>query len=169
MGLRILPGNPIHSRLVEIHNVRFENMHRKTQPSYFIHSQEAMRRFARTGHLSDHLFGMRDFTPEERIRILTQILQSCRENPAFHMRFLLEDSRMSEYEFISFADLGVQISSAYTDYHAAYHKEALVTLSSFTQAFEDYYMNTLLPDHCLSEEESLAFLQSLIDALQAQA
>lgn len=169
MGLCIVPGNPLHDRLVEIHNARFENMHHKTQPTYFVHSQEAMRRFARTGHLSDHLFGMRDFTPEERIRILTQLLQSCRENPAFHVYFLLEDSRMSEYEFISFGGLGVQISSAYTDYHAAHHKEALVTLASFTQAFEDYYVHTLLPDHCLSEEASLAFLQSLIDALQSQA
>ena len=168
-GLHLVPGNPLHSRLVEIHNARFENMHHKTPPTYFVHSQQAMLRFARTGHLSDHLFGMRDFTPEERIRILTQILQSCRENPAFHMRFLQEESRLSEYEFISFGDLGVQISSAYTDYHAACHREALITLSSFTQAFEDYYMHTLLPNHCLSEEASLAFLQSLIDGLNAQA
>lgn len=166
-GFGLPMAHPMLRRFVEIHNARYDNIHHKPQATYFVYSRKAMRRFARTGHQCDHFFGMRDFTVDERICILERLLQSCCENPSFHVYFLRDDARMPECEFIGFGGMGVQISSAYTDYNAAYHKESLVMFPAFTQAFEDFFVHTLVPEYCLPSEDSQAFIRELIDELKA--
>lgn len=166
IGIGLPMDHPMVEQFVQTHDARYENIHRKTQPTYLVFPQDSLCRFVSTGHQSTHFFGMRDFTPEERIEILSRLIQSCHANPGFHLHVLRSDVCAPEYRFVSFGDLGVMLSSAHSSYDASTYKEALLTLPTFLSAYETYFIDTLIPDFCFSQDESLALLQRFIDQLR---
>lgn len=166
-GIGLSMDHPMIEEFARVHTARYLNIHQKNQPTHLVFPQDTLRRFARTGHQSAHFFGMRDFTPEERVTIFSRLIASCRENPNFHVHMLRCSVVSPEYRFVSFSDLGVMLSSAHSSYDAATHKEAVLTLPQFLESFESYFIDTLIPECCLSQEESLAFLQQLTDELQS--
>lgn len=63
----------------------------------------------------------------------------------------------------------MQITPIDTDYNiAGAHSGVLVSLSDFTQAFEDYFIKSLIPQYCHSEAETIVFWESLIRRLGTQ-
>ena len=161
--LGLSPDAPLMRKLISVHDARYRNLLRKKEPTYFVLSRPAMRSFAQTGRLSDHLFAMRAFTPQERRAILRAFIDACRANASLHVHLLREDATAPVACFSGYADMGVQISDNHTTYNIrAHHGEAFIGLPAFADALSAYCIESLIPGECLSEEESLACLERML-------
>lgn len=168
-GIGVDMDHPLIDHFISVHQARRQNFRTKKEPTYFVFSTQGLRSFASTGRRTHHFPGMRAFTAAERITILRELITQCNQNSAYHVNLLQPHVLTPEYALIGFGDLGVLIAPSRASYSTSTHKEALISLPSFVQAYETYFVKTLIPDFCLSQEESLAFIQSLIDELQSQS
>ena len=161
--LGLEPDAPLMQKLISVHDARYKNLLHKKEPTHFVLSRPAMQSFAQTGHLSDHLFAMRAFTPQERRIILCAFIDACRANANLHVHLLREDAMAPVACFSGYADMGVQISDNHTTYNIhADHGEAFIGLPAFADALSTYCIESLIPGECLSEEESLACLTAML-------
>ena len=127
-----------------------------------------MRRFAETGRASDHFWGMRPFTPDERVRIFETILASMRENPQFRLYFWQDGDVPRDVEIIHYAGEGILITQPNTSYRLDEDlNEVMVTHEGFCKAFQDFYDKIALKNHVIDREEAEAFMEECIDVARA--
>lgn len=158
--------DPLMQELIRVHSERYNNLLHKAEPTYIIMSPVAMKAFAETGHISDHLFAMRDFTPQERKAILLPLLDALRANDNLHVHLFRDETVEPVSCFCAYADVGLQISANHTAYNVAQdHGEVFVGLPALAQTFTSYCVDTLIPESCLSREESLAWLIALAEGI----
>jgi len=156
-------------QLTEIHTRRFHNIYHKKRVTHVVLSYETMKKFAQTGRLPDHFFGMRPFTVSERHQILAHCRDQARSNPYFNIYFLKNDGERIEREAACYESKGVLIHDSCTDYNlTGKHADALITLEAFTALLARYFRETLLPSRTHSVGASISLLSSLIDALPAE-
>ena len=74
--------------LEDVYRRRVENTWQKRRHSHVIMKYGAMRRFAMTGRSTDHFWAMRPYTPQERMAILSKLLEQQRKNPYVPLYFL---------------------------------------------------------------------------------
>lgn len=155
---------PLLQTLCHVHDERYQNLLDKKQPTILVLSQTAMRAFMQTGHMSDHLFAMRDFTPEERRAILLPLIEAVGKNPNFHLHFFRDEHMSAIGCFSGYADMGVQISANHTAYNLEVdHSEVFIGMPAFAETYMTYCTDTLIPEYCLDQQESLDFLHQLLD------
>lgn len=159
----------IAAQLRPLFDKRYHIIREKKQPSYSISSPSCFRRFLETGRLSDHVFCMRPFTVDERIRILDELIDMAQSNPHYHFHFLNDGLQVHRFQFVCCEGLGVLALRLDTDYRNDEGKDNLyITEDMFTQQYINYYMQTLIPRHCRAEDESLAMLKAMREKLAAQ-
>ncbi|MBR5301211.1 MAG: hypothetical protein IKU38_00060 [Clostridia bacterium] len=147
-----------------IHMGRWDNMFSRKKESRMIFSQAAMRSFAATGRLSDHFFAIRTYKPEERAAIIRNLRDQVRNNPLFHVYFFCERFEPMLTEIGLYEGLSTLMTKPYTNYDlASDHTEAIVTEKEFCERYKAFYMNDLLERHVISQEETMALLDELID------
>lgn len=162
MGLA--PDDPVIDEFVRVHEARYHNLTTKKETTHFVLSLPAMRDFMRTGRLSDHLFAMRAFTPQERCEILSAFIDACRANPNLHVHILADERTAPVACFSGYADIGVQISDNHTTYNITNnHGEVFIGLPAFADALRTYVADALISDICLDEKNSLARLTALLE------
>jgi hypothetical protein len=93
----------------EIHAARHWNIVHKRQATHMILSERAMRRFIRTGVMSDHFFAMRPFSPAERVEILRVCLELAQGNPGHHIYFIKDEDLFKGMAFTGFGEVGLRI------------------------------------------------------------
>jgi len=148
--------------LMRIHKARYANIHEKKKKTQFIFSWDSLRRFAKTGRTTDHVAGMRAFTPKERAAILTDVVQKCRENVYLNIRILKPDVRVRGMTLTTYESLGVYLLDAYTQYDVINgHSEAFMLMPDFAATMEDFFQDELLAKHTCTEAESLEMLERL--------
>ena len=153
-----------------IHLARWENYFSGRRTNHIIFSQEAMERFAATGRQSDHFFAVRDYTGEERVKILMELKRQAQENPNFCMYFFKEGFRPPMTEVGLYEGVGTLMTKPQTNYDlAADHAEALVTQKEFCQRYKEFYVEYLLVRHVMSKEETLALMDELIEIAASAA
>ena len=156
-------NDPLMQELCRVHEARHQNLMNKKETSMLIFSCAALLSFAHTGHMSDHLYAMRDFTPQERREVLVSLLHAVQRNPALHLHFFRNDASTPVSAFAAYEDMGMQISANNTAYDLSNdHSEVFVGLPAFAETFSAYCANTLIPEHCLDKAESIAYLETLI-------
>ena len=166
--LGLAPEDPTLLELIRVQEERYRNLLTKKEPTYFILSRPAMAAFAQTGHMSDHLFAMRNFTPAERKAVIAPLVQAMRAEHPLHIHFLHDDTLTPANCFSAYQDMGVQISANNTAYNVAEdHSEVFIGLPDFEESFRSYCINTLIPEFCLPREESIVFLTRLLSELDA--
>lgn len=160
--------------LVALQRKRYNNIHSNRQTTHLVVSETAMRKFARTGRLSDHAYLMRPFTTEERIRILKDCLERSGENGGrrFHIHLLNPetDERICAndhpIEMICYGEKCVQLTPALTDYNFGKgHSEIFIEQEAFLGLFVEFFMNDLVQYHTRPEEDTAALLRELIREL----
>lgn len=162
MGLS--PDDPLVQEFIHVHEERYHNLMNKKETTHFVLSLPAMRDFMRTGRLSDHLFAMRAFTPQERREILGTFLEGCRANPNLHVHVFADERTAPVACFSGYADIGVQISDNHTTYNITNnHGEVFIGLPAFADALRAYVADALISDICLDDEKSLARLTALLE------
>ena len=146
------------------HLERFENVFSKKKESHIIFSIEAMRRFAQTGRLSDHFFAIRDYTPAERTKILENLRDQAKVNPGFHIYFFKESFEPPLTEICLYEGAGTLMTKPYTNYDlAGDHTETIITKKEFCERYKQFYVNDLLERHVISDEETMALMDELIE------
>lgn len=149
--------------------LRHANRVEKPHPTYVIFSRQALERFVRSGMLLDHFRSLRPFTPAERRQILLHLIHQAETMPTMHLH-VARDERLFHGPQLSCYDGGGVLLSPVVDRHistptgGAPYCEAFIQDAAFARQFQDYYLNTLLPDFACTEEESLSILRVLADA-----
>lgn len=147
----------------KVHHERVRNVFEKHRVSKSIMKRSAMVRFARTGRLQDHFWGMRPFTPEERVRIFRLLLEHNENNPYFDVYFLKDNDFLRDMEFAYYENVGIMMMNASTDYAMqGNHSEVMIVHEEFMRMFKEYYEKNLLTDQVLNRAETVNFLNSLI-------
>ncbi|MBE5798974.1 MAG: hypothetical protein E7321_03370 [Clostridiales bacterium] len=151
----------------QIHLERWENIFEKKKSTHIICSQEAMARFARSGRLSDHVFVIRTYTPRERVQILMHLRAQARENPNFSLYFFKAGFEPMLTEIGLYEGEGTLINKPYTHYDlAGDHAEAIIAQKEFCQRYKEFFIKDLLERSVISQEETLAYMDALIEMAQ---
>lgn len=151
------------AELTDIFNKRFINNMEKKKHSWYVMKRTALERFMQTGRLSDHLWAMRPFTPEERREVFAEILSCCEKNPYIHLLLLRDDDFLMDRDVCLYEDEGLLLQPAATDYDlAGDYNEVLLTHPLLMHWFREYYMKVIVKNLCFSEKESMEILRSMV-------
>ena len=162
MGLSL--DDPLLQELIRVHTARHQTLFTKKEPTLFILTRQSLTDFANTGHMSDHLYAMRDFTKEERKAVLLTLLDALHQNDALCLHFIKDDALTPVGCFCAYEDLGMQIAANHTAYNMeACHSEVFVGLPALAHSFIHYCTSTLIPESCMTREESIAWLAQLTE------
>lgn len=162
------PENEQIQELMRIHQARYVNIHEKHKKTQFIFSWDSLCRFAETGRTTDHVAGMRAFTPMERAAIMRDIVRKCRENVYLSIRVLRPGIRVRGMTLTTYEALGVYLLDAYTQYDVVNgHSEAFMLTPDFAETMEDFFRDELLAKHVCSEGESLGMMEDLARSCEA--
>ena len=163
--------------LVAIQKKRYANVHSREQTTHLVISAKAMRTFAETGRMADHLYTMRPFTVDERLQILRTCLKDMgADSPKnFHIHLLCEEDEeriyANEYpiEMVCYDGSCVQLTPALTDYDFQKgHSELFIEQEIFRKLFVDFFMNDLVQYHTLPEDCTAELFRELIAELEAE-
>ena len=159
------------SKLRSMQEKRFHNVMTKRQPTHWVASAKALRRFARTGVQNDHFFAMRPFTVEERIRIFRNLLSMLETNPYFHLYLMRPEDEDSflDLEATYLEGVGLQLTPTGTDYRITDGwTETMLTEESFCTLYREFFMEELIGQHTCPASDSAALLQEIIRELQEE-
>lgn len=148
--------------LTRLFEQRYANLEQKRKRTWLFLKRDAMERFARTGVMSSHFWGLRPFTPEERRRILAEQLRLMRVNPGYRLFFLRDDCGIRDIDVCCCERFGTLISNGYTDYDLDKgYTEILLGHKKFMRLFEDFAQDKLVAQ-CSGEQETRAIIKNLI-------
>ncbi len=153
----------VRGTLRAIQDRRFSNLHNKRKQTHMTVKRGALRHLALTGTTPDHFWGMRPFTPQERVRWLERLLGEHLTNPFFHLHILRDDSVVSDLEFSWYEGVGLLNVPGNSTYDlAAGHAEALITNPTVVNRFHDFYLKQLVMSSCYAESAVSEILRGLI-------
>ena len=164
--LGMSPDEPLMQQMCRVHEARYRNLLDKEAPTCLILTRDGLTAFAKTGHMSDHLFAMRDLTVQERIAVLEPLIAASQGSLCIHL--LADNAYRPVSAFAAYQDMGMQISDNHTAYNPKEaHSEVFIGQPEFAASFGRYCTDVLIPEYCLDRAQSLAFLASLLDMLRA--
>lgn len=162
-----IPGIEEMADVVEamrcVYRDRVANTFEKRRVARTIMKRSAMVRFARTGKMSDHFWGMRAFTREERLTILRLLIDQVENNPYFNIYFLKDNDFLRDVEIAYYENVGILVLDANTDYDLGdNHSEIMIVHSEFMRMFKEYFERSLLAEQVDSHTETMDFLRDLV-------
>ncbi len=162
------PDSGMLRLLAQVHRDRYQNIHTKKKPTSFVFSREGLERFAETGRTTDHIAGMRNFTPAERAAILRDVVTKCRKNVYLRVHVLKPETRVRGMTLTAHGGLGVYLLDSYTQYYVVNgHSEAFILMPEFATAIEDFFRDELIEKCALPVNESLEILERLAERMEA--
>lgn len=157
------PSSELISSLYAIYAERGKNTFEKRRITRSVLKRSAMLRFARTGRMSDHFWGMRPFTSAERVAILRRLLDEIENNPYFNVCFLKENDELRDVVIMYFEDKGLLLLDSATDYFLAEgHSEVMILHPEFMRLFKEYFERVLLNGMVTTQRETVRFMRGLI-------
>lgn len=171
--LRALQEGPMNSYpgieeiltpMYTIEKERFENNRDKKKHQCYLHTYDGLLRFMETGIESDHFWGFRPFTPEERYQILSELYNRAANSPYTHLFFLKPGIHLIPDEIGWYEDRGICFLLPQTHYDIENgHSELLFQDPSFCRFFSEYFRKWICQHHAYSEADSLTMLQNLLE------
>ena len=156
---------PFLDELRDIFALRGENIRTKKEPTTLIMTQNGMKEFAKTGRMKDHPFCMRPFTPNERRRILSALLESAETSNVYPLIFSDENMEL-DHSFIGYSRECMLVCKAQADYDLANYTEIVLTSEALSGQFADYVVNFLVRNNVLSRRAGLEFIYSLYQCIE---
>ncbi len=147
-----------------------ENRHRENLRTkhmvYQVFKKSAFESFARSGVISDHPIFLRPFTRHERSEILKSLLETASTNLHHRILFLKDESEVGDLEIDCYHKKGLLLLPSHVDYNFQNnYSEALIPYEPLTEAFGMYFVQTFMKKACLSDNESVAYLRSLLERI----
>ncbi|MBR1707288.1 MAG: hypothetical protein IJ719_00475 [Clostridia bacterium] len=152
--------------MIEIQKQRYlQSVNSKNEQIHVMTDQ--VWEFVRTGKMSDHFWGMRPYTVEERKQILADLIGRCTGRGDFQIRFLKRKPEAIGPELICYDGEGLCFIPAATSYNLENGYAEIMTrdpeiMSSYTQFFKEWF----LPEETLSPEESVQYLKKMLRSLE---
>jgi len=158
----------LFTRLYKIHQARFDNLFSKKKPTHIVLSPQAMMDFARTGQRTDHFFLGRPYTPQERVKILTHLLNQTRDNPNFSIWMSSSPDLLSDKEVTVYDGYGVAMVKADTSWRIREDcDEIMLESTMLAHHFKSYVFSDVLGRRVMPREACIALLEEMIDAAKA--
>lgn len=159
------PGiEEILAPMYSIEKERFENNRDKKKHQYYLHTYDGLLSFMKTGTESDHFWGFRPFTQEERHQILSELYNRAANSPYTHLFFLKPGIHLIPDEIGWYEDRGICFLLPQTHYHIENeHSELLFQDPSFCRFFSGYFRKWVCQHYAYSEADSLKMLQNLLE------
>lgn len=149
-------------RTLAIHEQRYQNHYQKRKYAYQVMSFSGCENFLKTGMFTDHFFGFRSFTLEERKRIFGEMLRCAREHRYFVPLLFKDHSFQCQYNLFCYEKLGVSFDKTDTDYDLRKgNRSIFLNFTEFTNQYLQFFTGTLVKTKCHSAEESLALLEEM--------
>lgn len=149
--------------LYELEKARFENNRDKKKHQYYLHTEKGLRHFMETGMESDHFWGFRPFTPEERYATLRELYERAVRSPYMHLYLLKPGLEPVSDEIVWYENHGISLVLPNTHYHIGRdHAELLFRDPAFCRFFSGYFRKWFCQNYAFSEEESLTTLHALL-------
>ena len=149
-------------RTAAIHEQRYQNQYCKKKDTYRIMTYAGCKRFLETGLCTDHFFGFRPFTPDERKQIFRETIVFAQKNPHFIPLLIKDRSFQCKFYLIGYDKLGVSLDMADTDYNIEKgHHSVFLMFPEFTRQYMDFYLSTLIHEKCHTQQKSLQILTEL--------
>ena len=177
----IMPSLPLNAEILtlvrelcSLQQTRYQILHSKHSPSYFILAQNALKNFLWTGRLKNHPFPLRTFTPKERVLILSDVLSLAHDNPFVFVRIAADDMPKLWNTITLRASRHMTRASAHG---GSSQKDMILLMPSvssgdlsllrlpdqhLTAAFATYYMDELWKQHTLSPKRSADIIHTMI-------
>ena len=152
--------------LVELYTRRHQSIYGTRRQHFLVLSKDAMTAFARTGRTTDHLFCLRPFTPEERVAILTDLIEQTEHNPNFVLRMLRDPAAMPQHQLIAYEELGLLICDTVTDYSLENYSEIFLSSPLAAAQFKTFMMDVVIRDMTENAAETIRFLRGLIERVR---
>ena len=134
----------------------------RSRPRWIALKRSAMMRFAETGHLANHYWGIRDFTVEERLQIIDRLIQEVQHSEQFHLLFFARDDAVQDFELIQYQGKGLVIIPPHTDSdYLRNYSESTITHEGINAAFQDFFMRQIVRESCLPEGETIGILREM--------
>lgn len=150
--------------LCEIFIRRYKNTFESRQVRHMIMKRSALWKFVRTGRLSDHFWGMRAFTLQERAEIMRSLLKQAENNPYFHMHFLKDNQFLRDMEIFCYDGKGILIVNVNADYDLNHgHAEVMLDHPEFQRLYKEFYLKHLIREHVIPQADTIEFLRSLVE------
>jgi transcriptional regulator with XRE-family HTH domain len=160
-------SDPMVSELIRIHCARYENIAKKKKKTVFMFTWEGLRRFAHTGYSTDHVVGMRPFTPKERIGILQDVLEQVRSNVYLNVYIMHPEIKVRGMTLTTHEGIGVYLLDSNTQYDVVNgHSEAFILMPDFAATLAGFFRDELIEKHAFSEAESMEMLRGLIASIK---
>ena len=154
----------VEEALKEIFDQRFRNVFERHKAHHTIMKRSALWKFVRTGRLSDHFWGMRPFTLQERAAIIRHLIEQVDNNPYFHIYFLKDNQFLRDMEVFCYDGKGLLLVNAYSDYDLFKgHAEVMLDHPEFQRLYKDFYLKHLIREHVISPADTRDFLRSLVE------
>ena len=153
-----------------IEKERFENNRDKKKHQYYLHSYDGLLKFMETGMETDHFWGFRPFTPEERCQILSELYNRAANSPYTHLFLLKPGIHIISGEIGWYEDRGICFLLPHTHYHIdGDHSELIFQDPSFCRFFCGYFRKWICQNYAYSEADSLMMLQDLLEQFSKNA
>lgn len=149
---------------------RYHNFYNKKKPNYQITSYCGVERFLDTGRTQGRFRGFREFTPLERISILSNMLENARANPNYHLHIFKDMNYQVKYTTIGFEKLGVSVFPKGNDEHErASFNYLFLTIPDFTQHFIEHYLSSMVGKYSYDKATSIEMLEGLLNGFKEKA
>ncbi|MBE5773465.1 MAG: hypothetical protein E7337_05970 [Clostridiales bacterium] len=154
----------VEEMLVEIFTQRNKNAYESRKAHHTIMKRSTMWKFVHTGRLTDHFWGMRNFTMQERAAIMRRLLEHAENNPFFNLYFLKDNQFLRDIEVFCYDGKGLLIVDPNTDYDlSGGHAEVMLDHPEFQRLYKDFFLKHLIREHVISHADTCEFLRSLVE------
>ena len=153
---------PLIASVTEIARQRYLESIKKASRQYHIVTKEAMVHFAQTGILTDHFWGFRPYTKEERLQILQEIYGRMLNSPFFRLRILCDGIVLKPREVIGYENYGVCILMEKSAYHIEAHRELMLHDRLFSDWFNNFFRDYFCSKYTYNSNDSAAIIKDLI-------
>jgi len=129
-------------------------------------SVDGLTQFARTGRLIDHLDFIPSFNEAERATILRHALtRNNDKTDPYTLYITREDLLPDGHIAMVLEDVGVVLEYNPDDYQRGLLSNLFIDNKTLAEIFSDYVRNHFPEAHAMTQDETTAFLTSLIDGL----
>lgn len=162
-------AGPFFSEMIAIMGRRNENTSKRENEYYSVFRESALRKFASTGIMSDHFWGMRSFTPEERIAIFRRIIRRMEDEPNYHLFLLDETHSFTESEITLYGEECLSMIKPHTTYSPAEeHFEILIQQRDYCSSFRVFFLRQMIPQYTKNERASLRKIKGILAELRQE-
>jgi len=132
-----------------------------------LHSMDGLRQLAITGCLSDHYTFIPPFNKEELRTIFTQARDRNNDRDDSYTLLITRKKILADgHIFLVFENIGVMVEYDQDKYKQGIATCLFIKNQTLAAIFSDYVRNHIPGNHALSQEETTAFLNSLIASLE---